>query len=309
MNFVRNAALLAMSLLALGGVVCAQNEVIGMPKNAEERKRAIEDKKTSVPREMNGVGVEEKLGQKVDLNLEFVSEGGKLRKLGDFFHSGRPVILNLVYFRCPMLCNLTLNAQVNVLKELAWTPGKEFDIVTVSIDPTETIEMGETKKAAYLSNFDKPMGSGWHFLVDYAGNVRKLADQVGFHYNYDEAQKQYAHSAAIMVLTPQGMVSRYLYGIKFRERDVRLALTEASENKFGMSFEKLLLMCYHYDPSAKSYVLFATNVMRLGGLLVVLVFGSWLYRQWRQEWLRRDGRGGSSTALTAGIPTSESHIS
>ena len=208
-----------------------------------------------------------------------------------------------------MLCNLVLNAQVSVLKQLAWSPGKEFDIVTISIDPSETIEMAEEKKAAYLSNFDRPIGGGWHFLVDHNENVKKLAAQVGFRYNFDENQQQYAHSAAIMVLTPKGLVSRYLYGIKFPERDLRLALTEASENKFGMSFEKLLLMCYHYDPSAKSYVLFATNFMRFGGLLIVLILGSWLYRQWRQEWSARDARGRNRTPFTADIPTSESHTS
>jgi protein SCO1/2 len=310
MNSIFQQITLATALVAGCGSVLAQNEVIGMPKNAQERRVALADKTTSMPNEMNGVGVDEKLGKHVDLNLTFVSEGGKVRKLGDFFNAGRPVVLNLVYFKCPMLCNLTLNAQVKVLKELAWTPGKEFDVVTISIDPTETIEMAEDKKAAYLSNFDKPIGSGWHFLVDHQSNVKKLADQVGFRYNYDPAQQQYAHSAAIMVLTPTGMVSRYLYGIKFPERDLRLALTEASENKFGLSFEKLLLMCYHYDPSAKSYVLFATNVMRLGGLLVVLIFGSWLFRHWRREFLAQDARGGSSTPFAAGIiPTSESHTS
>lgn len=306
--FLKQIAL-ASALVVAGGVVCAQNEVIGMPKNAEERARVLEDTKTPMPREMNGVGVEEKLGQNVDLNLTFVAEGGKVRKLGEFFTTGKPVVLNLVYYKCPMLCNLVLNAQVSVLKQLAWSPGKEFDVVTISIDPTETIEMAQEKKAAYLSNFDRPIGGGWHFLVDHEGNVKKLAAQVGFKYNYDPNQKQYAHSAAIMVLTPKGMVSRYLYGIKFPERDLRLALTEASEDKFGLSFEKLMLMCYHYDPSAKSYVLFATNVMRLGGLLVVLVLGAWLLPMWRRDWLARDARGGSSTPLAVGIPTSESHTS
>lgn len=288
-------------------ILLGQNEVIGMPKNAAERARALEDHKTAMPKEMNGVGIDEQLGKTVDLDLTFVAEGGKVRKLGDFFASGRPVILNLVYYRCPMLCNLTLNAQVNVLKELAWSPGKEFDVVTISIDPTETSEMAEEKKSAYMSNFDRPVSGGWHFLVDHSGNVKKLAAQVGFKYNYDPAQKQYAHSAAIMVLSPKGMVSRYLYGIKFKERDLRLALTEASGNKFGVSFEKIMLMCFHYDPSAKSYVLFATNVMRLGGLMVVLVLGTFLFRFWRQEYLARDKRIGGSTALVPVIPTSESH--
>lgn len=309
MNFVLKQFGILAALAGMSMPIFAQHEVIGMPKNAEERARVLEDKKTSLPREMKGVGIEEKLGQKVDLNLSFVGEGGKLHHLGDYFASGRPVILNLVYYKCPMLCNLTLNAQVSVLKELAWSPGKEFDVVTISIDPTETSEMAQEKKSAYMSNFDRPVSGGWHFLVDYQGNVKKLAEQVGFRYNYDAVQKQYAHSAAIMVLTPQGMVSRYLYGIKFKERDLRLALTEAAQDKFGMSFEKLLLMCYHYDPSAKSYVLMATNVMRLGGVLVVLILGFVLFRFWRHEFLTRDTRGGSSTPPVAGIPIGKSHLS
>jgi len=190
---------------------------------------------------------------------------------------------------------------------LAWSPGKEFDVVTISIDPTETSEMAQEKKAAYMSNFDRPVSGGWHFLVDHSGNVKKLAAQVGFKYNYDPAQQQYAHSAAIMVLTPKGMISRYLYGIKFKERDLRLALTEASDNKFGVSFEKIMLMCFHYDPSAKSYVLFATNAMRLGGLLVVLALGTFLFRFWREEYLARKKGISSSTPLVPVIPTSESH--
>lgn len=307
MKLVLTQISLAAAIVLAPAILLGQNEVIGMPKNAAERARALEDHKTSLPREMNGVGIEEQLGKTVDLDLTFVAEGGKVRKLGEYFSSGRPVILNLVYYRCPMLCNLTLNAQVNVLKELAWSPGKEFDVVTISIDPTETSEMAEEKKSAYMSNFDRPVSGGWHFLVDHSGNVKKLAAQVGFKYNYDPAQQQYAHSAAIMVLTPKGMVSRYLYGIKFKERDLRLALTEASDNKFGVSFEKIMLMCFHYDPSAKSYVLFATNVMRLGGLLVVLILGAFLYRNWRYEYLTRQTRISSSTPLIPVIPTSESH--
>jgi protein SCO1/2 len=300
---------LILATLTAATALWGQNEVIGMPKNAEERARALADKTTDMPPQMAGVGVDEKLGNQVDLNLTFVGEGGLVRKLGDYFRPGKPVILNLVYYRCPMLCNLVLNGQVNVLRELAWKPGNEFDVISISIDPTETSEMAAEKKATYLSNFDQPVRRGWHFLADHNGNVKKLAEQVGFRYNYDPVQQQYAHSSAIMILSPTGMVSRYLYGIKFRERDLRLALTEAAGNKFGMSFEKLLLMCYHYDPSAKSYVLFATNVMRLGGFLVVLILGLWLGRYWRQELRARAAAGNSSTRFPAGIPTSESHSS
>lgn len=279
---------LFLALVAGSALVYAQKEIIGEPKTAEEKRRALEDTKTTAIRETEGTGVEEKLGQKIDLNLTFIGEDGHPHALKEYFSSGRPVILNLVYYTCPMLCNLTLNGQVAVLRELAWTPGKEFEVVTISIDPTENFEIAKNKKAAYISNFDKPVGGGWHFLVDHQANVKKLADQIGFRYKLDEAQKQYAHASAIMVLTPEGMVSRYLYGIKFKERDLRLALTEAASEKFGLSFEKILLMCYHYDPAAKSYVMFATNFMKLGGLLSMLVLAIFLFRYWRIDMARQE---------------------
>lgn len=233
------------------------------------------------PPELEGVGIDEKLNQPVDLDLTFIAESGYPVKLGDYFHKGRPVILNLVYYTCPMLCNLVLNGQTTSLKSIPWTPGDEFEVVTVSIDPTEHFGMAREKKAVYLSNYGRP-APGWHFLVDKDQNVKKLADQVGFRYKYDPRQGQYAHAAAIMILTPEGKISRYLYGIKFSARDLRLALTEASEGKFDVT-DRLLLLCFHYDPQARSYVLFATNVMRGGGALVVLIFGLVLWRLWRRE--------------------------
>ena len=233
------------------------------------------------PLELEGVGIDEKLNQPVDLNLTFIAENGYPVRLGDYFHKGKPVILNLVYYSCPMLCNLVLNGQTTSLKAIPWTPGNEFDIVTVSIDPTEHFGLAQGKKAVYLSMYDRP-APGWHFLVDKDQNVKKLADQVGFRYKFDPRQSQYAHAAAIMILTPEGKISRYLYGIKFGARDLRLALTEASEGKFGIT-DRLLLLCFHYDAQARSYVLFAQNVMRGGGALVVLILGSVLWGLWRRE--------------------------
>ena len=209
-------------------------------------------------------------------------EDGYQVPLKQYFHKGQPVLLNLVYYPCPMLCNLMLNGQTSTLREIPWTPGKEFEIVTISIDPTETFELAAQKKAAYLASYERP-APGWHFLADHDGNAKKLADQVGFHYRYDDQTGQYAHAAVIMFLTPEGKVSRYLYGIQFKARDLRLALTEASQAKFGLSVDRLLLYCFHYDPQARGYVLFATNVMRGGGVLTVLILGFVLWRMWRFE--------------------------
>jgi protein SCO1/2 len=235
-----------------------------------------------LPRELEKVGVEEHLGRPVDLNLSFIAENGYPVKLGDFFHLGRPVILDLVYYSCPMLCNLVLNSQTSAMREIPWTPGKEYEVVTISIDPSETFDLARAKKAAYLASYDRQT-SGWHFLTDHDGNAKKLAEQVGFHYTYDEKARQYAHQAAIMILTPEGKVSRYLYGIDFRPRDLRLAMTEASQGKSSLSVDRLLLFCYHYDPIARSYVPFATNLMKVGGALTLLVIGLFLLRLWRRD--------------------------
>lgn len=235
-----------------------------------------------LPPELRGVGVDERLGQSVDLNLTFTGEDGYPVPLRSFFQQGRPVLLNLVYYSCPMLCTLLLNGQTAALKEIPWTPGNEFEVVTVSIDPTETFDLAQRKRASYLESYGRP-AAGWHFLTDDHGNVKRLADQVGFHYRYDERQAQYAHPAVVAILTPEGKVSRYLYGIKFNPRDLRLALTEASESKFSLSTDRILLYCFHYDPQAHGYVLFATNIMRAGGVLTVLILGFVLLRLWRRE--------------------------
>jgi protein SCO1/2 len=235
-----------------------------------------------LPPELRGVGVEEHLGQSVDLNLTFTAEDGYQVPLRSFFRQHRPVLLNLVYYSCPMLCTLLLNGQTSALKEIPWTPGNEFEVVTISIDPTDTFDLAQRKRASYLESYGRP-AAGWHFLTDDHANVKKLADQVGFHYRYDERQAQYAHPAVVMILTPEGKISRYLYGIKFSPRDLRLALTEASESKFSLSTDRILLYCFHYDPQAHGYVLFATNFMRAGGVLTVLLLGFVLVRFWRRE--------------------------
>ncbi|HVX67072.1 MAG TPA: SCO family protein [Bryobacteraceae bacterium] len=235
-----------------------------------------------MPPELQGVGVEEHLGRTIDLNLTFTAENGYPVALKDLFHKDRPVLLNLVYYSCPMLCNMILNGQTAALRQVPWTPGDQFEVVTISIDPTETFALAQKKRAVYLESYGRP-AAGWHFLSDRDGNAKKLAGQVGFHYRYDEKQAQYAHPAVIMALAPDGKVSRYLYGIKFNPRDVRLALTEAAEEKSGLSIDRVLLYCFHYDPQARGYVLFAANLMRAGGALTVIVLGLVLLRLWRKE--------------------------
>lgn len=250
-----------------------------------------------LPAELEGVGVEEKLGQRINLDLQFTAENGYQKSLREYFHAGKPVVLNLVYYRCPMLCSLVLNAQTSAMREVAWTAGKEFEVVTVSIDPEEMFNLAVAKKKWYLEQYGRPeAASGWHFLTDYQGNAKRLADQVGFQYRWDAKTEQWAHAAVVMVLTPDGRVSRYLYGLKYKPRDVRLALAEASEGKLGTVGDKLLLFCFHYDPSAGSYVPFARNLMRAGGALTVFVLGIVLAVFWRRERRGNAAHNGVATA-------------
>jgi protein SCO1 len=237
---------------------------------------------TVLPAQLEGVGIEEHLGQPVNLDLTFTNEKGYQVPLRDFFHKDKPVLLNLVYYTCPMLCNMVLNAQTQALREVPWTPGNEFEIVTISINPSEMFDVASQKKMAYLESYGRP-ATGWHFLTDYQGHTKVLAEQMGFHYRYDERAQQFAHAAAIMFLTPDGKISRYLYGARFKPRDMRLALTEASAGKLGITVDRILLYCFHYDPLARSYTLFVTNLMRTGGGLMVLIFGFILIRLFRKE--------------------------
>jgi protein SCO1/2 len=246
------------------------------------------------PRELEGVGIDERLGQKIDLSLEFIGEDGYPHALREYFASGKPVILNLVYYSCPMLCTLVLNGQTEALRQIPQTAGKDFEIVTVSIDPTDNYKLAQSKRAAYLEAYERSR-EGWHFLADYQNNVARLAGQVGFRYRWDDRTKQYAHAAAIMVLSPDGMVSRYLYGVRFKPFDLRLALAEAASGKTGVS-DKILLYCFHYDPAARSYTLVAMNIMRAGGALALLALGFALARLWRRERLRASTRTEMVTA-------------
>lgn len=236
----------------------------------------------SVPEQLGGVGVEERLGTVLNSQLEFVAENGRPVPLSKFLNQGRPVVLNFVYYSCPMLCNLVMNGLTSSIRELPWTPGTEYDIVTISIDPREMYPLAASKKQAQLISFDRP-APGWHFLSDYNDNAKKLAEQAGFHYRWDKDRQQYAHSASLILLTPDGKIARYLYGIKFKPFDLRMGLTEARDGKMRSTGEHLLLYCFQYDPNSKSYVMTARNIMRGGGALTVFIIGASLMRLWRKE--------------------------
>lgn len=242
-----------------------------------------------LPPMLEGVGIDEHLGRPLDLSLTFLGEDGAPVALKDYFHSGRPVILDLVYYSCPMLCNLILNGQAETMREMDWTPGNQYEVVTISFDPKETPALAREKKQTYLANYGRP-APGWHFLTDSQGHAKRLAEEIGFHYRYDAKQQQFAHPSAIMIVTPEGRIARYLYGIKYRPRDVRFSLAEASAGRYTNALDKIMLFCYHYDPSANAYVIFAGRVMRIGGALTVLVLGFFLWRMFRADRARNAGQ-------------------
>jgi protein SCO1 len=229
-----------------------------------------------------GVGVDEKSGEMVNLDLTFVNDAGQVVPLRQYFNAGKPVLLNLAYYRCPTLCNLVLNGQADAMRKMPLHAGEDYTVLTISIDPAETAQLAREKRATYLAGFDGQV-SGWHFFADHNGNAKRLAEQVGFNYRYDPRIEQYSHPSTIMVLTPEGKVSRYLYGIKYKPLDLRLALAEAREEKFAFSTEQLLLLCYHFDPQSGSYVMFAMNFMRAGGVLIVLLIAWMILRLRRSE--------------------------
>ncbi len=250
---------------------------------ASARARAEE----ALPRKLQGVTVEERLGAQVDLGLRLRDQTGREVALADYFRDGKPVLLTLNYYRCKMLCNLQLNALTAGLRGLEWTAGDRFRIVTVSIDHRESSKLASEKRAAHLRALGRGAAVDWSFLVGDERSVRRLADQVGFGYRYDRESDQFAHPAAIMFLSPLGKVSRYLYGIEYRPRDLKFALIEAAEGRVGSVADRLILSCFHYDSSSGRYGPFAFGIMRLSGAATLVLLGGFLAVHWRREVRRR----------------------
>ena len=246
--------------------------------------------------DLDRIDIVEKIGESIPLELTFVDDHGDSVRLAGYFGDNKPVILVLGYYSCPMLCNLVFNGVVDGINELDWKAGEEFRIITVSIDPTETPELAAAKKANYLDPINRDVGdSGWMFLTGEESQSRALAEAVGFEYFYDTAQGQYAHPAALFVLTPEGKISRYLYGIQFSKTDLKLSLLEASEGRIGNSVDRLILYCYNYDPDSRGYNVVAANVMKLGGAATLIVLTIFLGMLWYGERLRKRRRAAVST--------------
>ncbi len=214
----------------------------------------------------------ERLGNKLPKSLEFTDSRGRSVKLGSLFTGDKPVLLTMNYSDCPMLCNLQLNALVEALAAMQWTLGREYRVVTVSLDPSEAIERAAATKKRYLNQYrENADEDGWRFLVGREENIRALARAVGFGYRYSEERQEYLHQAAIMVLTPQGTVSRYLYGLAYSPQTVRLSMAEASEGKQVSTLDAIVLYCFYYDPNSGSYTPVVRNIMKVGGAVTVVL--------------------------------------
>lgn len=236
------------------------------------------------PAILENIGVEEKLGEQIPLDVTFANSEGDSVTIGDLLEEGKPVLLNPLYYECPMLCGLVLEGVFKVVKELQWNPGEDYIIISFSIDPEETSEHASRSKEKYVNSLNRQGAeTGWHLLTGNEKNIKKLTEAIGFNYRYDDRTGEYVHAAAISFLSPQGKITRYLYGIEFPEFNLRNALYESADGKIGSTIDRVVLYCFTYDPSSDSYVPVALNIMKLGGLATLIFLGIFLGLFWMRE--------------------------
>jgi protein SCO1 len=262
--------LFALALVATSAGAQMNNGVMSPPANTR-------------PPRLENVGIEQRLDAQVPPDLTFRDDTGKTVKMGDYF-GRKPLILNLVYYNCTMLCGEALAGLSSAMRLVKFDVGNEFDVVTVSFDPRETPEMAAAKKKDYVGRYGRAnAAAGWHFLTGQPESINALTKAVGFQYQYDAKTNQYAHATAIMVLTPQGRISRYFYGVDFPPKDLRMGLVEASQGKIGNAVDAVLLYCYHYDPETGKYGAMVANILRLAAAATILIMGSFLFILWRMD--------------------------
>jgi protein SCO1/2 len=257
---------------------------------------------TGKPEVLKQVGFDQNLNTQVPLDVVFHDEHGADITLRQILNTptmqGKPAILELVYYQCPMLCTEVMNATLNSLKEISLEIGRDFSVITVSIDPTEKPVLAEARQIMYAGLYGRPGAvRGWHFLTGNATAIQQLAAAVGFRYVYDKQSSQFAHASGIILLTPAGRISRYYYGIAYKPRDLRLGLVEASDNKIGSAVDAILLYCYHYDPSTGKYGLVIANIVRAGAALTVIALTAMVLIFLRREKHAFDASGAQHKAV------------
>jgi protein SCO1/2 len=280
------------SLLALATAAFAQDDrpTLNAPRNAPVGD-LLNMKGVDRPSALTGVTIEQRLNSQLPLDAVFRDEYGQTVQLGKYFGK-RPVVLALVYYECPMLCTQILNGMVRAAKVLTFTPGKDYDVVAISFDAREGPKEALAKKAVYMKDYGHPeTAAGWHFLTGDPNSIKRVTDAVGFRYKWDVYTATFAHASAIYVLTPDGKLSKYFYGIEYSPKDMRLGLVEASKNKIGNAVDQILLFCYHFDPTSAKYTFIAMDLLRAAGAATVLMLGGFVFIM-----LRRDRQKGNRAA-------------
>ena len=230
------------------------------------------------------IDIIENLGGYIPLEEKFVNESGEIIEIGSFFNNEIPTILTLNYFECPMLCTLVLNGLAESIKNLTLNSGDDYQIITIDINPNEKTLFANQKKKNYIKGYGlQNVEKNWHFLTGTQESIKKIADSIGYIYYYDEKRDEYMHPAAITLLSSEGKISRYLYGIEYPNKDLKLGILEASEGKVGSTLDKIILYCYHYDPYKNTYTIFATNVMRLGGIFTIIFLCIMIAGYWKKD--------------------------
>jgi protein SCO1/2 len=259
---------------------------VAVPVAAQEGPRG--ERGETLPEELENVGVTERLDARVPLDAVFRDETGREVALGEYFGQGRPVVLNLMYLGCPMLCGLIGNGLNEAMKQMDWTAGSEFTVLSLSFDHTEKPSLAKLKKMNYLEDLDRPeAAAGWHFLTGDEEPIRRLTEAVGFGFAWNERRQEYAHAAVLVLLTPDGRIARYLYGVQFDPKTLRLSLVEAADGKIGTTRDQILLFCFNYDASTGRYGPAARNLMKAGGLLTIVALAILIIVYRAQEGKRR----------------------
>ena len=237
-----------------------------------------------MPGILKDVSFRQQLGEPLPLDAQFKDESGRDVRLGDYFKTGKPVVLAFVYYGCPMLCIQVMNGLSSALKPLTFTPGKDFDVVLVSFDPRDTPQAATEKKAAHLQYWSsESTANGWHFLTGTEAQIRRTTQAAGFSYQWDERAQQFAHVSGVLVVTPDGRLSRYFYGIEYSPKELRLALVESGQGAIGSKIDELLLYCFHYDPESGRYGVVVMNLIRLGGVITVALLAGFILLMRRRD--------------------------
>ncbi len=261
----------------------------------------------ALPEEFENVGIEPHVGAQLPLDATFTNSRGETVRLGDYFDGERPVVILPVYYSCPMLCGLTSNALLDTATELKWTPGEEYRIITFSFDPRESPRLAELKRENTLKAFERAVpDDGWVFLTGEEPQIQRLTETLGFTYKWNEKRQEYVHTAGLMICTPEGTISQYMYGVMYDPDSMRLLLVDASKGKIGSPLDQLLLYCFHYDPQEGTYAWAAVGIMRVGGTITIVALLLTITPLWIRSHFRSRHQA-RETSAAGGTPAADSN--